>query len=93
LAGREEERVLANAGVRFAGGEGVARNVSASGIYFVTHSVFHIGQAVELELEFPDLPGGALRVTCSGRVVRVQSEGTTWGVAAAIANFAFRRST
>jgi hypothetical protein len=92
LAGREEERVLANARVRFTDGQGVARNVSASGIYFVTDSVFHIGQAVELELEFPEMPGGGLYVTCLGRVVRVQSEGTTWGVGAAISNFAFRRT-
>ena len=76
----------------FAGGEGVARNVSASGIYFVTTSVFEEDQAVELRLEFPDFPGGALEVTCHGRVVRVAQEGTAKGVGAAIARFEFRRA-
>jgi len=91
VAGRREERVFADLRVAFAGGEGVARNVSASGIYFVTASAFEKDQPVELYLEFPDFPGGALEVTCYGRVVRVAQEGTAKGVGAAIARFVFRR--
>ena len=91
VAGRKEERVSAELRVAFAGGEGVARNVSASGICFITASEFEEGQPVELHIEFPDFPGGGLEVTCYARVVRVVQEGTSRAVGAAIANFEFRR--
>jgi PilZ domain len=93
VAGRKEERVFTDLRVAFAGGEGVARNVSATGIYFLTASAFEEGQPIELRIEFPDFPGGGLEVTCYGRVVRVADEGTSRGVGAAIANFEFRRIT
>lgn len=92
MAGRKEERVPADLRVTFASGEGVARNVSANGIYFVTHCVLAEGEQVELKIEFPDLPGGGLEVTCRGRVVRVQDEGSARGVAAAFASLEFRRT-
>ena len=91
MAGLREERVFADLRVAFAGGEGVARNVSATGIYFVTASAFQEGQPVELHIEFADFPGGGLEVTCYGRVARVAPEGRAWGVGTAIANFEFRR--
>jgi PilZ domain len=91
VAGREEVRVATALRVTFAAGHGVTRNVSATGIYFVTDTVFAIGQSIKLHLEFADLPGGPLAVTCDGRVIRVESEGTAQGVAATIAKFEFRR--
>jgi hypothetical protein len=91
MAGRKEERVFTDLRVAFAHGEGVARNVSASGIYFVTASAFQEGQAVELHIEFPEFPGGGLEVTCYGRVVRIAQEGRARGVGATISSFEFRR--
>ena len=91
VAGRKEERVFADVRVAFAGGEGVARNVSASGICFITASAFEEGQSVELHIEYPDFPAGALEVTCYGRVVRVVQEATGRTVGVAIAHFEFRR--
>ena len=91
VAGRKEERVSAELRVGFADGEGITRNVSASGIYFVTASRFDQGQPLELHIEFPDFPGGGLEVTCFARVVRVAQEGTAHGVGAAISSFEFRR--
>src|SRR5690349_14751443 len=91
VAGREAVRVAAALRVTFAAGQGVTRNVSASGIYFVTETVFVVGQAIKLHIEFADLPGGLLAVTCNGRVVRVEKQGAVRGVAAAIADFEFRR--
>src|SRR3954464_15576065 len=87
VVGRKEERVSADLRVAFAGGEGTARNVSASGIYFVTASPFDQGQPLELRIEFPDFPGGGLEVTCFARVVRVAHEGGVRGVGAAISSF------
>jgi PilZ domain-containing protein len=91
VAGRKDERISAGLRVAFAGGEGVARNVSATGIYFVTASAFAEGQSVKLHIEFPDFPGGRLEVTCYGRVVRVTNQGAARGVGVAIASFEFRR--
>lgn len=91
VAGREAERVAADFQVTFAAGEGVARNVSASGIYFETDSVLVVGQPIELRIQFPDFPGGGLQVTCNAYVVRVETQSTARGVAAAIASFEFRR--
>jgi len=91
VAGREEVRVTTALRVTFAAGQGVTRNVSASGIYFVTDTAFSVGQPVRLYIEFEDLPGGPLAVTCDARVVRVEKDGTARGVAATIAKFEFRR--
>jgi len=91
VAGREEARVTTAWRVTFAAGQGVTRNVSASGIYFVTDSAFAVGQPIKLHIEFDDLPGGPLAVICDARVVRVEKDGTARGVAATIAKFEFRR--
>lgn len=77
--------------VKLEGGEGTARNVSASGIYFLTDVPLREGQPVELTLEFSDFPSGPLEVTCSARVVRLERQGATTGVAATISRFEFRR--
>jgi hypothetical protein len=91
VAGREEVRVTTALRVTFAAGQGVTRNVSASGSYFVTDAVFAVGQPIKLHIEFADLPAGPLAVVCDGHVVRVETQGTARGVAAAIAKFEFRR--
>ena len=91
VADRGEGRIAAELRVTFVGGEGRTRNVSTRGIYFVTESVLAVGQPIELQIQFPDLPAGGLQVTCNGHVLRVENEGALRGVAAAIASFAFRR--
>lgn len=91
VAGRKEERVPTELALRLEGGEGTVRNVSASGIYFLTDVPLSVGQPVELILEFTDFPSGLLEVTCIARVVRIEHQGATKGVAAAISSFEFRR--
>ena len=92
MASRKEERVVTDLRVRLEGGEGRVHNVSASGIYFVTEVPLTVGQPVDLKLEFHDLPSGALEVTCTARVVRIEPHGdAARGVAAAISSFEFRR--
>ena len=47
LSGRKDERVLIDLPVRIAdGGDGVMRNVSASGVYFQTQRALEAGQTV-----------------------------------------------
>ena len=91
MAGRKEERVPTEMKVKLEGGEGTARNVSASGIYFLTDVPLREGQPVALKLEFSDFPSGPLEVTCDARVVRIEKQGAVTGVAATISSFEFRR--
>lgn len=77
--------------VKFAQGEGVVRNVSARGIYFVTDAPLEQGEPVKFTLDFQNLPGGPIHVNCIARIVRVKQRGAKKGVAAAIDSFEFLR--
>lgn len=72
------------------GAEGIARNVSSSGIFFVTGAPLEAGQPVKLRMKFLDFPSGPIEVECSARVVRVEEQGAGWGVGASIAAFEFQ---
>ena len=91
MAGRKEERFGTDLKVNLEGGEGVARNVSASGIYFVTDVALQEGQPVRFTLDFQHFPSGPISVNCIARIVRVEEQGTSKGVAAAISSLEFRR--
>lgn len=93
LHGRREERFETELTVTLEGGEGVARNVSASGIYFVTDLALEDGQPVKLALEFQSLISGPIGVNCFARIVRVEQQGARKGVAASISSFEFHRVT
>ena len=73
-------------------GEGVVRNVSASGVYFVTDVALERGEPVSFTLDFKNYPGGLLRVKCAAKVVRVEPRDRKIGVAAAISSFEFVRA-
>ena len=90
MPGRKEQRFDTELTVKLeGGGEGVARNVSASGIFFVTDVALEAGQPVKLTLEFQDFPGGPMEVDCSARVVRVEEQGAGRGIGASIDSFEF----
>jgi hypothetical protein len=91
VPGRKEERFQIELPIRFEGREGIARDVSASGIYFVTDAALEVGQAVKFMLEFANFPGGPIAVDCVARVVRLEEKGTGRGVGASISSFAFHR--
>jgi len=91
VAGRKQERFETELPIQFEGGEGVARNVSANGIYFVTDVALRVGQPVELKLEFGDFPSGPIAVNCVARVVRFEERGTRLGIGASISSFEFHR--
>jgi hypothetical protein len=92
MAGRREERFLTELRVRLEGGFGLARNVSAGGIYFVTDVALQVGQPVTFTLDFEAFPSGPIAVNCTARVVRVEERGSTRGVGAAISTFEFYRT-
>jgi len=91
MPARKEERFDTEFAVRLAeGGEGVARNVSTGGIFFVTDVALQEGQPVRFSLEFLGLPSGPIEVNCSARIVRVEEQGAGRGVGASISSFEFR---
>jgi hypothetical protein len=79
--------------VIFEGGSGAVRNVSASGIYFVTDAALREGQPVKFSLSFDHFPSGPIAVNCTAKVVRVEEQGARNGVAVEISDFEFRRIT
>ena len=90
MPGRKEQRFDTELRVRLEGGaEGVARNVSASGIFFVTEAALKAGQPVRFTLQFEDFPSGPIEVQCSARVVRVEEQGAGRGIGASIESFEF----
>ena len=91
MARRKEERFATEILIKLEGGEGVARNVSASGIYFVTDVALKEGQPVKFTLEFQSFPSGPIAVNCVAHVVRLEEQGARRGVGASISSFAFHR--
>ena len=92
VPGRKEERFDATLPVKLERGDGVARNVSATGIYFITDQALKAGAKVTFALDFQDFPGGPIQVSCIARVVRIEKQGANKkGVAAAIHSFEFHR--
>lgn len=90
-AGRRDERFDSTQALRLEQGEGVVRNVSANGIYFVTDVALNNGAAVKFTVEFRNFPGEPIQVDCDARIVRVDEQGGKRGVAARIDSFEFFR--
>lgn len=88
---RKEERYSTQLVVRFEGGDGVVRNVSANGIYFVTDAALEKGQLVTFTMEFQNFPNGPIAVNCLARIVRVVEQGANRCIAASISSFEFHR--
>jgi hypothetical protein len=91
VPGRIEERFETELTMKLEGGEGLARNVSASGIYFVTDVALRVGQPVKFTLQFEHFPSGPIAVNCVARVVRLEERGARRGVGASISSFEFHR--
>lgn len=89
MPGRKEERFETELTVKLEGGEGVARNVSANSIYFVTDVALEDGQPVKFKLEFENVANGPIAVNCIARIVRVEQRGVQRGIAASISSFEF----
>jgi len=89
MNGRREERVATSLPLTMVEGKGVARNVSASGIYFETDAQLTEGSPLSFTVEFEDSPGGPLRAQCVARVVRVERRDGKVCVGAAIESFSF----
>jgi hypothetical protein len=60
----------------------VTMNMSSMGVYFVTGQPLAAGQEIQLGVSFKHAMPVRTRVTCSGRIVRVDGRPEGFGVAA-----------
>jgi hypothetical protein len=81
---RKNERVNAVIPVRLEDGhDGITRDLSPAGVYFVTAEKLRDGEPIRFTLEF-DNAMGKLYLDCSGQVVRVEDREGKVGVAVKI---------
>ena len=81
---RNDARVKTRLTVHLPRGEGVVRDLSATGIYFLTNVPLKAGEPLTFTLDFQDAGAGGISASCSARVVRVEKRGKLKGVAASI---------
>jgi len=91
MAGRRDERFDSNLTIKLEQGEGVMRNVSASGIYFLTDAQLAPGELLRFSLDFTGEEIGVVHARCEARVVRIERRGAQLGVGAAFESIEFHR--
>jgi hypothetical protein len=81
---RRDDRVAAEVPVRINGKVvGTTRNLSMSGVYFVTQREIASGQKIRFLLDL-ESPGGPLVLSCAGTVLRVETCEGIRGVAVSL---------
>jgi len=82
---RESIRHQIEVPINFGRGTGISRDISFSGIYFTTKELLEPGEPLRIafELEYA-IPGKSLQLDCQGHVVRVETLGKAYGIAAKI---------
>jgi hypothetical protein len=91
MPGRRDERFASDLTIALDGGAGQLRNVSASGIYFVTDAELKPGEVLKFTLEFSGVQIGVVSARCEARVVRVEPQGAQKGVGAVFETIEFHR--
>ena len=90
---RKDERFDSDLTIRLDQGDASLRNVSASGVYFLTQLDFEVGDPLSFTLQFPGMQTGVISANCAARVVRVEQQGSEKGVAAAFESIEFYRAS
>lgn len=91
VAGRKDERFESDLTITLDQAEATLRNVSASGVYFLTEADVKLGQPLQFTLAFAGAEIGQVWARCEARVVRVEPQGRLHGVGAAFESIEFRR--
>lgn len=82
---RREERFMVEMPVILEGGTGISRDISESGIYFVTDQPLIPGGLVKFSVRLNHIrPGKPVRFDCQGQVLRIDPADGKFGVAASI---------
>jgi hypothetical protein len=76
---RREERVPTELPVELGGGNGIARDVSASGIFIETDASYGTGSPISFAVEL-ETPGGRITLNCRGQIVRIEHRGGRLGI-------------
>jgi len=87
---RTSQRILIEIPVYLNQEKTMTRDISWSGIYFLTQQNFSEGSELNfcLDLNYA-LPGKPVKLDCQAEVVRIEPRGTKFGVAARINNFQY----
>jgi hypothetical protein len=90
---RRDERFSSDLRIKLDHGEGILRNVSASGIYFLADRdlELEVGGSLSFTLEFEAHQAGPVSARCTARVVRVDPQGHRKGVAVSFESIEFHR--
>ena len=87
---RVSQRIQVEVPVYIGQEKAVTRDVSWSGIYFLTDQFFAEGGALNFSLDLNyALPGKPIKLDCQGEVIRIEQRGEKFGVAAKINNFQY----
>ncbi len=82
---RREERIRLDVPVMLEKGTGISRDISESGIYFLTDQPLPTGGAVKFSVKLSHIrPGKPVELDCQGQVLRIEPAGEKFGVAASI---------
>jgi hypothetical protein len=92
VPGRRDERFESDLMIKLDQGDGIMRNVSASGVYFLTDANVKPGDSLKFTLEFSGPQIGLVWANCEARVVRVEPRGAQYGVGATFETIEFRRT-
>lgn len=91
FAGRSQraaDRFISELPIEISGSQGLTRNISATGVYFETTIDPAPGSKVNFAIEVT-VKGEALKMICSGEVVRVDHKDEAIGIAVRLANSFF----
>ena len=82
---RQDERFAMEMPVLLESGIGISRDISESGIYFLTDRQLAPGGVIRFSVKLDHVrPGKTVRLDCAGKILRVEPAGGKFGVAASI---------
>lgn len=85
---RREERFALEVPVMLETGTGLSRDISQSGIYFMTDQRLYPGGNLKFSVKLDHIRAGKpVRLDCQAQVLRVEPIDGSFGIAAKISNF------
>lgn len=87
---RASQRIQVEIPVYLGQEKAITRDVSWTGIYFLTDQTLDQGGSLNFSLDLNyALPGKAIKLDCQGEVIRIEQLGDKFGVAAKINDFQY----
>ena len=87
---RDSQRIQVEVPVSIGHEKAVTRDISRTGVYFLTSQSFIEGGNLNFSLDLSDtLPGKPIKLDCQGEVIRIERHGEMFGIAAKINEFQY----